>query len=163
MLLFSLSFLDHELFNFKNSLEVTNGMPIIVFVLICTSLYFILSYYGMFLPTAIVAAILATAFKIKYLRHGWGVELAYWGLAYAALAIVILGVGLVQSHYGCTFLLGDCYQPRLPQWISSMKLFLGLYVLTLNSVALYRVVTLVAPRAMIPGFYGWFRKDSGDK
>ena len=138
-------------------------MAILLLALFFVATYVLMSYFGGLLPTAFTAALLATTFKISYLRNGWGVELAYWGLAYAALAIVILGVGLVQSHYGCTFLLGDCYQPRLPQWIGSVKLFLGLYILTLNSVALYRVVTLVAPRAMIPGFYGWFRKDLGDK
>ena len=137
-------------------------MAIILLALFFVVTFLLMSYFGGLLPTAITAALLATTFKISYLRNGWGVELAYWGLAYAALAIVILGVGLVQSHYGCTFLLGDCYQPRLPQWIGSVKLFLGLYVLTLNSVALYRVVTLIAPRTMIPGFYGWFRKNSGD-
>ena len=138
-------------------------LAIVLLTLIFVATYLAMSYFGGMLPTALTAALLATTFKISYLRNGWGVELAYWGLAYAALGIVILGVGLVQSHYGCTFLLGDCYQPRLPQWIGSVKLFLGLYVLTLNSAALYRVVTLIAPRTMIPGFYGWFRKDSGDK
>ena len=137
-------------------------LAIVLLTLIFVATYLAMSYFGGLLPTAITAALLATTFKISYLRNGWGVELAYWGLAYAALAIVILGVGLVQSHYGCTFLLGDCYQPRLPQWIGSVKLFLGLYVLTLNSVALYRVMTLIAPRTMISGFYGWFRKNSGD-
>jgi hypothetical protein len=120
-------------------------MSIIVFVLICTGLYFVLGYFGVLLPTAIVAAILATAFKIKYVRHGWGIELAYWGLAYVAAAILVLGIGLVQSHYGCTFLIGDCYQPQLPSWIDLLKGFWGLYLLVLNSIALVRVVSLIFP------------------
>ena len=138
-------------------------MAIVLLSLIFVATYLAMSYFGGLLPTALTATLLATTFKISYLRNGWGLELAYWGLAYATLAIVILGVGLVQSHYGCTFLLGDCYQPRLPPWIGTVKLFLGLYVLTLNSLALYRVMTHIAPRTMIPGFYGWFRRDSGDK
>jgi len=118
-------------------------MSIIVFVLISASAYFVFGYFGVLLPTAIVAAILATAFKIQYVRHGWGIELAYWGLAYVAAAILVLGIGLVQSHYGCTFLIGDCYQPQLPSWIDLLKRFWGLYLLVLNSLALHRTLSLL--------------------
>ena len=124
-------------------------MPIILFVLICTALYFVLGYFGMLLPTAIVATVLATAFKIKYLRQGWGFELAYWGLAYVSAAVVILGIGLAQSHAGCIFLIGDCYQPRLPNWVYPVKRFWFLYLLALNATAIYRVFSLLVPR-LIP-------------
>ena len=124
-------------------------MSIIVFVLISAGVYVVLGYFGVLLPTAIVAAILATAFKIKYLWLGWGIELAYWGLAYVAAAILVLGIGLVQSHYGCTFLIGDCYQPQLPSWIDLLKRFWGLYLLVLNALAIHRALSLIVPR-LIP-------------
>ena len=71
---------------------------------------------------------------------------------------MILEVGLVQPHYGCTLLLGDYYQPRLAQWIDPVNLFSGLYVITLDRVALYRIMALLAPRTMILRFYAWFRR-----
>jgi hypothetical protein len=148
MLKFCPSFSDLKIFNFYRSPEVTLGMPIILFVLICTALYFVVGHFGMLLPTAIVAAVLATAFKIRYLRQGWGFELAYWGLAYVAAAVLILGIGLVQSHYGCIFLIGDCYQPQLPNWVDPVKRFWRLYLLTLNTLAIYRVFSLLVPQLM---------------
>ena len=112
---------------------------------VCVALHQLMELYGTLLPTAISASALAAAFAARYFKQGLGIELAYWGLAYSVMAVIVLGVALTQSHYGCMFLLGDCYQTRLPDWVSSIKTPLSLYMFSLNALALYRVLSLLVP------------------
>jgi hypothetical protein len=94
---------------------------------------------GFALTTLIIITLLALSYSIRYWREGIGVELAYWGLVYAAFGLVLLGIATLQSHAGCMFLIGDCYQPRLPSWLSNFKILYGLKLLAVNSI----VVTVI--------------------
>ena len=103
--------------------------------------------------SATLAAIilLTTSYSMKYLSGSLGMELAYWGLTYAAFATVLLGVGLLQSHAGCQSLLGDCYRPSLPSGLRELK--------TALVVALH-VANVLAVVASIVNLYQMFSKRS---
>ena len=95
---------------------------------------------GFALTTLAVITLLTMSYSIRYWREGIGVELAYWGLVYAAFGLVLLGIALLQSHAGCMFLIGDCYQPRLPSWLSNFKLLYNLKLLVVNSAAVTMII-----------------------
>ena len=126
-------------------------MTLILFLLICASVYFAVAYFGIFATTIVAAIVLSFAFKIRYARNGLGIELAYWGLSYSLVAILLLGIGLTQSHYGCLFLIGDCYQPALPRWVDHTKTFVGFYVVALNAFAILRMLSFSFPK-LLPRF-----------
>ena len=58
------------------------------------------------------------------------------GLPTLALDVMLLGIGLVQTHAGCMFLIGDCYQPTLPPWMFEIKAGANLYLTIVNALAL---------------------------
>lgn len=108
------------------------------FVLV--GLFYVSNVIGFALTTLVVITLLALSYCIRYWREGIGVELAYWGLVYAAFGLVLLGIALLQSHAGCMFLIGDCYQPRLPSWLSNFKLIYNLKLLVVNTVAVTAII-----------------------
>ena len=116
---------------------------------ILAGLFYASNVIGFALTTLVVITLLTMSYSIRYWREGIGVELAYWGLVYAAFALVLLGIALLQSHAGCMFLIGDCYQPRLPLWLSNFKLLYNLKLLIVNSVAvtviIINVIRLLKP------------------
>jgi hypothetical protein len=72
--------------------------------------------------TIIVAlASLTLTYGIRYWKDGIGAGLAYWYIAYAGIAILLLGLGLVQTHAECRFLFGECYSEKLPSWFHFLK------------------------------------------
>ena len=95
---------------------------------------------GFALTTLVVIILLTMSYSIRYWREGIGVELAYWGLVYVAFGLVLLGIAMLQSHAGCMFLVGDCYQPRLPSWLSNFKLLYNLKLLVVNSIAVTAII-----------------------
>ena len=95
---------------------------------------------GFALTTLVVITLLTMSYSIRYWREGIGVELAYWGLVYAAFGLILLGIAMLQSHAGCMFLIGDCYQPRLPSWLSNFKLLYNLKLLVVNSIAVTAII-----------------------
>ena len=95
---------------------------------------------GFALTTLVVIILLTMSYSIRYWREGFGVELAYWGLVYVAFGLVLLGIAMLQSHAGCMFLVGDCYQPRLPSWLSNFKLLYNLKLLVVNSIAVTAII-----------------------
>jgi len=104
---------------------------------------------GFGLITLVIIPLLALSYSIRYWREGIGVELAYWGLVYAGFGLVLLGIAILQSHAGCMFLIGDCYQPRLPSWLSEFKILYHLKLLFVNSIAvtviILNVIRLLKP------------------
>ena len=108
------------------------------FVLV--GLFYVSNVIGFALTTLIMITLLTMSYSIRYWREGGGIELAYWGLVYAAFGLVLLGIALLQSHAGCMFLIGDCYQPRLPSWLSNFKLLYNLKLLVVNSVAVTAII-----------------------
>jgi hypothetical protein len=104
---------------------------------------------GFGLITLVIIPLLALSYSIRYWREGIGVELAYWGLVYAGFGLVLLGIAMLQSHAGCMFLIGDCYQPRLPSWLSEFKILYHLKLLFVNSIAvtviILNVIRLLKP------------------
>ena len=95
---------------------------------------------GFALTTMAIIILLTISYSIRYWREGIGFELAYWGLVYAAFGLVLLGIAMLQSHAGCMFLIGDCYQPRLPSWLSNFKLIYNLKLLVVNTVAVTAII-----------------------
>ena len=108
------------------------------FVLV--GLFYVSNVIGFALTTLIMITLLTMSYSIRYWREGGGIELAYWGLVYSAFGLVLLGIALLQSHAGCMFLIGDCYQPRLPSWLSNFKLLYNLKLLVVNSVAVTAII-----------------------
>ena len=95
---------------------------------------------GFALTTLVVITLLTMSYSIRYWREDIGVELAYWGLVYVAFGLVLLGIAMLQSHAGCMFLIGDCYQPRLPSWLSDFKILYNLKLLVVNSIAVTMII-----------------------
>jgi len=85
--------------------------------------------------TLAVKALLTLSFLSLYRKDGLGVELAYWGLTYAAFSIGFVDVGLLQFHAGCTFLYGACFQPTLPSWLWEFKMAFGIFLFGANVFA----------------------------
>jgi hypothetical protein len=108
--------------------------------LVLVGLFYASNVIGFASTTLIIITLLAMSYSIRYWREGIGFELAYWGLVYAAFGLVLLGIAMLQSHAGCMFLIGDCYQPRLPSWISNFKLLYNLKLLVVNSVAVAVII-----------------------
>ena len=108
--------------------------------LVLVGLFYASNVIGFASTTLIIITLLAMSYTIRYWREGVGIELAYWGLVYAAFGLVLLGIALLQSHAGCMFLIGDCYQPRLPSWLSNFKLLYNLKLLVVNSVAVTMII-----------------------
>jgi len=108
--------------------------------LVLVGLFYASNVIGFASTTLIIITLLAMSYTIRYWREGGGIELAYWGLVYAAFGWVLLGIALLQSHAGCMFLIGDCYQPRLPSWLSNFKLLYNLKLLVVNSVAVTMII-----------------------
>ncbi|HAY46820.1 MAG TPA: hypothetical protein DCY55_11145, partial [Gammaproteobacteria bacterium] len=50
--------------------------------------------------------------------------------------LALLGIGLLQTHAGCMFLIGDCYQQGLPSYWFYFKVAVNLGLTTLNGFAL---------------------------
>jgi hypothetical protein len=117
--------------------------------LVLVGLFYASNVIGFASTTLIIITLLAMSYSIRYWREGVGIELAYWGLVYAAFGLILLGIAMLQSHAGCMFLIGDCYQPRLPLWLSNFKLLYNLKLLVVNSVAvtviILNVISLLKP------------------
>jgi hypothetical protein len=107
---------------------------------ILAGLFYASNVIGFALTTLVVITLLTMSYSIRYWREGIGVGLAYWGLVYAAFGLVLLGIALLQSHADCMFLIGDCYQPRLPSWLSNFKLLYNLKLLFVSSVAVTMII-----------------------
>jgi hypothetical protein len=113
----------------------------ILFYCLATALGFVV-FYNLGLPATVIPIVIsltASYFGI-YLRNGLNSELAYWGLAYAGFSILILGIGLVQSHAGCQSLIGDCYQPKLPSGLFELKIIVGFFLICTNGLAILAIV-----------------------
>jgi len=116
---------------------------------VLTGMFSAATAIGFGLMTLVIIPLLALSYSIRYWREGIGVELAYWGLVYAGFGLVLLGIAMLQSHAGCMFLIGDCYQPRLPSWLSDFKILYHLKLLFVNSIAvtviILNVIRLLKP------------------
>ena len=116
---------------------------------VLTGMFSAATAIGFGLMTLVIIPLLALSYSIRYWREGIGVELAYWGLVYAGFGLVLLGIAMLQSHAGCMFLIGDCYQPRLPYWLSDFKVLYRLKLVFVNSIAvtviILNVIRLLKP------------------
>ena len=111
----------------------------VLLIALTTLTFFLMNAFGFMLITATVILMLTASYAIKYRRVGAGIGLAYFGLAYVGFGVTLLGIGLVQNHAGCMFLIGDCYQPTLPPWMFEIKVGANLYLTILNGLALTSV------------------------
>ena len=105
-----------------------------------SAIYFGFLAYGIALTSLPVIAALTVSYFLRYCQDEIGTGLAYWGLVYAAAAIVLLGVAVMQSHANCILLIGDCYQPSLPAWLLDFKRIYWLSLITINAGALVTAI-----------------------
>ena len=108
----------------------------LTFCITSVALFQASNYFGLTKTSLIVITLLTLSYLGIYRREGLNAELAYWGLIYAAFTMVILGIGLLQSHAGCRALLGDCYQSTLPSHLQEFKLAIGFFVMGTNVIAI---------------------------
>ena len=111
-------------------------LPAALFFALTTFSFFLMNALGFMLVTAVAILLLAASYAFKYRREGVGGGLAYFGLAYVGFGLALLGIGLIQTHAGCIFLAGDCYQPTLPSDWFYFKVLVHLGLTTLNGLAL---------------------------
>ena len=104
-------------------------------ICVLAGLFYASNLIGFALTTLVVITLLTMSYSIRYWREGIGVELAYWGLAYSAFGMALLVIAILQSHAGCLFLVGDCYQQSLPSWLADFKVLYYLSLMMLNSCA----------------------------
>ena len=95
-----------------------------------------MSYLGVAPTTIVIIALLTTSYFAVYWRDAaLGAGLAYFGLSYVGAGMLLLGIGLIQSHAGCRELIGDCYQPSLPHWLFEFKTISYLFLVLTNSIS----------------------------
>ena len=108
----------------------------VLLIALTTLTFFLMNAFGFMLITAAVIILLTASYAMKYRREGAGVGLAYFGLAYVGFGVTLLGIGLVQTHAGCMFLIGDCYQHGLPSYWLEAKVGVNSGLKILNGLAL---------------------------
>ena len=115
-------------------------LPTLSKVLLVTALttltFYLTNTLGFMLVTATAILLLTASYAIKYWREEVGTGLAYFGLTYGGFGLALLGIGLMQSHTGCTFLIGDCYQQSLPSYWLEFKLVVNLGLIMINGLAI---------------------------
>ena len=100
-----------------------------------------MSYLGVATTTLVVIALLTITCFIVYWRDAaLGAGLAYFGLSYVGAGMLLLAIGLLQSHAGCRELIGDCYQPSLPPWLFEFKTISYLFLVLTNSISVIFVI-----------------------
>ena len=109
---------------------------VLLLTALTTFTFYLTNTLGFRIVTAAAILLLTASYAIKYWREEVGTGLAYFGLAYSGFGLALLGVGLMQSHAGCTFLIGDCYQQSLPSYWLEFKLVVNLGVTMINGLAL---------------------------
>lgn len=113
-----------------------NFLKFLAIAIICSSTFVIISKLHLQLTIVVALASLTLAYGVSYLKDGIGVGLAYWYIAFAGLAMVLLGLGLVQTHAECRFLFGECYSEKLPSGFVFYKDLWGFSYLVLNMAAI---------------------------
>ena len=111
-------------------------LPSLLFIVLTILTFSLFQAVGFILVTAAVILLLTITYAVKYRREGVGAGLAYFGLTYVGFGLALLGIGLIQTHAGCMFLIGDCYQPTLPSYWFYIKVVVNLGLTTLNGLAL---------------------------
>ena len=104
-----------------------------------------LFYYraGYLLTSVGSVSVLAIAFTLKYKMDGIGAGFAYWLVLYIGFAVILMGIGLLQSHAGCQSLIGDCYLPNQPGWLFDFKMLFGVMLMILNVSAAVVAVSMI--------------------
>ena len=115
---------------------VNRLLPPLLFLASTAFVLFMMSLFGFMTVTATAILLLTASYAIKYWREEVGTGLAYFGLTYSGFGLALLGIGLMQSHAGCTFLIGDCYQQSLPSYWLEFKLVVNLGLTMINGLAI---------------------------
>ena len=72
--------------------------------------------------------LLAVSYLVTSRARLIGLEFAFWLISYQFIFICALGIGLIQSHVGCTMPLAECYVEGYPEELDIFKLLLELSV-----------------------------------
>ena len=74
-----------------------------------------------FYSTFPILLILAISYMLTSRKHLLSEEFAFALIGYQFIFIVLLGIGLIQSHVGCPMPLNECYVHRYPPELDFFK------------------------------------------
>lgn len=107
----------------------------------------------MSLQILIAFVILFAVGILNLVKHRQGkpsIPLAYFWLALITCLFVVLSVGLVQVHFDCMSLWGECYARNYPYWIRDFKPLLlwspGIWSLAALVYLVFNILRLIRER-----------------
>jgi hypothetical protein len=80
------------------------------------------------LPSLALLAVLGLSYLAKPKSLPTKISFTAWCVSLQFFIIGMLGVGLIHTHLGCPYLLGDCYVEGYPRWLEYIQLALVFYV-----------------------------------
>ena len=79
-------------------------------------------------PSFALLAILGLSYLIRPRKKPAKITFTAWCVSLQFFIIGMLGVGLMHTHLGCPYLLGDCYVENYPRWLDFIQFALVVYV-----------------------------------
>ena len=80
------------------------------------------------LPSLALLAVLGLSFLARPKTSPATIGFTTWCVSLQFFIIGMLGVGLIHTHLGCPYLLGDCYVAGYPRWLEYIQFALVVYV-----------------------------------
>ena len=87
------------------------------------------------LPSLALLAVLGLSYLARPKTSPVKISFTAWCVSLQFFIIGMLGVGLIHTHLGCPYLLGDCYVEGYPRWLEYIQVALVFYVYGWWSVA----------------------------
>ena len=80
------------------------------------------------MPSLVLLAVLGLSYLARPKTTPVKISFTAWCVSLQFFIIGMLGVGLIHTHLGCPYLLGDCYVDGYPRWLEYIQLALVFYV-----------------------------------
>ena len=80
------------------------------------------------LPSLALLAVLGLSYLARLKSSPAKIGFTAWCVSLQFFLIGMLGTGLIHTHLGCPYLLGDCYVDGYPRWLDYIQIALVLYV-----------------------------------
>ena len=103
------------------------------------------------LPSLALLAVLGLSYLARPKSSPAKLSFTAWCVSLQFFIIGMLGVGLIHTHLGCPYLLGDCYVDSYPRWLEYIQIALVFYV--------YAWWAAAATQTAINFFFAIFRRD----
>ena len=85
------------------------------------------------LPSLALLAVLGLSYLARLKTSPAKIGFTAWCVSLQFFLIGMLGTGLIHTHLGCPYLLGDCYVEGYPHWLEYIQI--ALVFLCLRMVA----------------------------